>query len=102
MLRKFHIVSSTLYPLPIIEGLVRSGELHRSRGEFRRVVRNVWTVNEISIRVMKPQEHEILRICYDGVAGNSWLMELVKEPLKSLMGIVSHRILVRIVSQLLL
>ena len=51
---------------------------------------------------MEPQEHIVFRVCDDGVAWYSRLMEPIKEPLQALVGIVSHRVLEPIVSQLFL
>ena len=79
----------------VIEGLVDTPIVNRRFHKYWSGVFwiCIWTVNQLSIRIVEPEKDIIFRICYDGVAWNRWLMELLKKVRQTLVGIIAHRVL---------
>jgi hypothetical protein len=56
----------------------------------------IWTLYQVSQGIVKPKKDIVLRVRNYGVVRHRRLMELVKKPLKSLMRVVAHWVLIRV------
>jgi hypothetical protein len=87
------IVKGTVHRLEVHGRLVKTGRIAQPVG--------VGAIYQVSNGIVKPKENVILRVRDYGMGRYSRLVELVKETLQPLMGIISHRVLKPVVSHAL-
>ena len=60
----------------------------------------IWTIYNLTLGIVKPQEHKIFRVSYYGMTWNGWFMKHVQKPLQPILSIIAHWILKSIVREI--